>query len=473
MREVLEREDKWDVDDRFVMPELGDVVADSRIDHDTVDLTSEYYDTRERDLQAQSVLLRRRSGDDDTGWQLKLPAADGRTELHWPLTDAPPDSLKELLTGLSLGKELDTVATMHTIRSRYRIRAGQAGELCAEVADDSVRAWTGERLLAWREVEVELGPNTASMPKGFVKRLRRAGARPSRHRSKLAHVLPAQPSAEPGSPAARALVKYLDAQLDEIVAGDVGLRRGQDPIHDTRVAIRRLRSTLRVFGTVLDRSAVGELEDELKWIAGLLGEVRDAQVQSKRFTEALDELPEDLALGPVRARVRNDLQAIELPARAVVHEAMDSPRYLAILAVLRSWRVEPPVDPDTSTKDVLKLARKAQKKADKRLAVALIDCDDAMLHRARKASKRARYAAELCRALDSSKQTKRTVKHYKRFQSVLGDHQDTVVASKALRRMGVAAGTTVGENGFTFGLLLARERRLAEQCRREAQKLAD
>jgi CHAD domain-containing protein len=267
-------------------------------------------------------------------------------------------------------------------------------------------------------------------------------------------------------------VKYVDAQLDEIVAGDIGLRRGQDPIHDTRVAMRRLRSTLRVFGKVLDRSAVGELEDELKWIAALLGEVRDCQVQRKRFTEALDELPEELVLGPVRSRVRSDLQAIELPARAVVREAMDSPRYLAILAVLRKWRVEPPVDPDTSTKELLKRARKSQKKADKRLAAALTDGDDAMLHRARKASKRARYAAELCRELGSSKQTKQTAKHYKGFQSVLGDHQDAVVASAALRRMGVAAGTTVGENGFTFGLLLARERGIAEECRRKARKLA-
>jgi CHAD domain-containing protein len=472
MREVLERENKWDVDDRFALPELGDIVPGGRVAHDTVDLTSQYYDTPERDLQAHGVLLRRRSGDDDTGWQLKMPAAGGRTELHWPLTDAPPDSLVELLRGISLGKKLDTVATMHTIRSRYRIRDGKADELCAELADDMVRAWAGDRLLEWREVEVELGPSTPSMPKGFVKLLRRAGARPSRHRSKLAHVLPPSPSADPRSSGARALVKYLDAQIDEIVAGDIGLRRGQDPIHDTRVAMRRLRSTLRVFGKVLDRSAVGELEDELKWIAALLGELRDCQVQRKRFTEALDELPEELVLGPVRSRVRSDLQAIELPARAVVREAMDSPRYLAILAVLRKCRVEPPVDPDTSTKELLKRARKGQKKADKRLAAALTDGDDAMLHRARKASKRARYAAELCRELGSSKQTKQTAKHYRGFQSVLGDHQDAVVASAALRRMGVAAGTTVGENGFTFGLLLARERWIAEECRREARKLA-
>jgi hypothetical protein len=60
---------------------------------------------------------------------------------------------------------------------------------------------------------------------------------------------------------------------------------------------------------------------------------------------------------------------------------------------------------------------------------------------------------------------------HRRFQSVLGDHQDTVVASAALSRMGLAAGTTVGENGFTFGLLFAREKRIADECRRRARKL--
>jgi CHAD domain-containing protein len=471
VREVVERESKWDVDERFTFPDLDDIFSGARVDRDTADLTSEYYDTQERDLQAHGILLRRRRGDDDPGWQLKVPASDGRLELRWPITDAPADSLVEMLTGISLGKDLLTVATLHTIRTRYRIRDRKGDELCAEVADDSVRAWVHDRLLAWREVEVELGPATPAVPKRLTKRLLAAGARPSRYPSKLAHVLPPAPGAGPQSPAARALAKYLGAQIDEIIAGDIELRRGQDPIHDTRVAVRRMRSTLRVFGKLLDGSAIGGLEDELRWFAGLLGEVRDCQVQLRRFTEALDELPQQLVLGPVRSRVLNDLQAIELPARARVTEAMDTQRYLAILAVLRKWRTDLPVDLDTRTPKLLERAHKAQRKADRRLTAALSDGDDAMLHRARKAAKRARYAAELCKVVGDSTQTKRTVKHYKRFQSVLGDHQDTVVASAALTRMGLAAGTTVGENGFTFGLLFAREQRIADECRRRARKL--
>jgi hypothetical protein len=59
----------------------------------------------------------------------------------------------------------------------------------------------------------------------------------------------------------------------------------------------------------------------------------------------------------------------------------------------------------------------------------------------------------------------------KRIQRVLGEHQDCVVASDTLRRLALTAGTTAGENGFTYGLLYAREQRTAEAARRRAREL--
>jgi CHAD domain-containing protein len=94
-----------------------------------------------------------------------------------------------------------------------------------------------------------------------------------------------------------------------------------------------------------------------------------------------------------------------------------------------------------------------------------------MLHRARKTAKRARYAAELRRPLDKSAAVKNGEKHFKRIQRVLGEHQDSVVASDALRRFALTAGTTVGENGFTYGLLFAREQQVADAARKRADGL--
>jgi inorganic triphosphatase YgiF len=50
MHELLEREDKWDVDDHFVVPRLHDLIDHGHIDRTTVHLESVYYDTAEHDL---------------------------------------------------------------------------------------------------------------------------------------------------------------------------------------------------------------------------------------------------------------------------------------------------------------------------------------------------------------------------------------------------------------------------------------
>ena len=467
MHQILEREDKWDVDEQFVLPDLDRVVNGATVAHDTVDLVSTYYDTAEGDLRACGILVRRRRGEDDTGWQLKLPAEGGRTELRWPLSEHVPGELTELLIGVTSGLPLSELATIHTVRERYRISDPAGDELLAELVDDHVRASVGDRLLAWREVEVELG-SAEHPPRRLTKRLLAAGARPSRYPSKLAHAVPARPARRADAQRS-ALPDYLNAQIDQIIAGDLGLRRHQDPIHDTRVAIRRLRSTLRVFAKDLDQTEIIGMDDELKWFAAMLGEVRDCQVQQRRFQGALDDLPDELVLGPVRARIRTDLQSIELPARADVTEAMAGDRYLTLMSTLRRWRTDPPLAARGTDRALRKRAKKAARKADKRLTQGLQSTDDARLHRARKAAKRARYAAELLKPVDDN--AKRKVRHYKRIQSVLGDHQDTVVARQVLRRMGTVAGTAPDENGFTFGVLYARERRIAQDTRRAVSTL--
>jgi inorganic triphosphatase YgiF len=191
MTEVLERECKWEVDDDFVLPPLDDVVPGGEVEYSTIELTSAYFDTADRYLSAHGLLLRRREGDDDTGWQLKVPDANGRIEIHYPLSDTMPSELSALLRGVSLGEPLVNMATIHTTRKRYRITDPKNHQLVAEIADDHVCAiaggGTGEPI-RWREVEVELGPAADEVPRRLAKRLASAGAKPSRYPSKLARV---------------------------------------------------------------------------------------------------------------------------------------------------------------------------------------------------------------------------------------------------------------------------------------------
>jgi inorganic triphosphatase YgiF len=233
-----------------------------------------------------------------------MPDSNGRIEIRYPLADTMPSDLSALLTGVSLGKQLVNVATIHTTRKRSRITDPTRHQLIAEIADDHVCATvdegTGEPI-RWREVEVELGPAADEVPRKLAKHLASAGARPSRYPSKLTRVAAVSSTEDRPAHAGKAeeaLARYMHAQIEQIFAGDVGLRRGQDPIHDTRVAIRRLRSTLRVFGTLLERSAIEGVEEELRWFATLIGAVRDCQVQRRRFTAALNELPAELVAWP-------------------------------------------------------------------------------------------------------------------------------------------------------------------------------
>jgi CHAD domain-containing protein len=112
---------------------------------------------------------------------------------------------------------------------------------------------------------------------------------------------------------------------------DPGVRLGGDPedVHQARVATRRLRSDLRTFGPLLDEAWARELRDELGWIAGLLGAVRDADVLLERLRGQAQTLPkideaaaESLLVG---------LERQQADATTAVLAAMGSARYGALL----------------------------------------------------------------------------------------------------------------------------------------------
>ncbi|MFD6357064.1 CYTH and CHAD domain-containing protein [Nocardia tengchongensis] len=475
MRDVLERESKWAVDRDFALPRLDDLVENSRIEEVLVELTSVYFDTAERDLLSHDLTLRRRDGDDESGWQLKIPGSSGRVEVTAQVSDELPDELAQIIVGAALAKPVNAVARIHTLRRRHRI-FGSDGELIVEIDDDLVDSTAIDRsaeLVAWREIEVELGPHTDKLPAILRDRLTKKGACESSDRSKLSRVLPERSGPLTTRPRAeRAMHEYLTTQIDRIFVGDVRLRRGEEPIHDTRVATRRLRSTLRVFGKLLDRGAVGEIDSELKWYAALLGDIRDCHVQRRRLADELDALPPELVLGPVAARIDSTLLARQLQSRKALAEAMNSPRYLRLLATLRTWNSKPPFERPIRGRQLVVRAHRAADKADRRLATALRNHRHELLHRARKAAKRARYAAELHQPVRNPARAKSDVKHYKKIQRILGSYNDGTVSAGFLWRTATAAGTTGNENGFTYGLLYANARQAAERARHSVAAVA-
>ncbi|MFH9404334.1 CHAD domain-containing protein [Streptomyces sp. NPDC017638] len=442
----------------------------SVLDRGLVELDATYYDTTDERLAAASLTLRRRTGGSDAGWHLKFPVAPGvRDEIRAPLGDTVPEQIAALVRSRVRDRALVPLVRLRSARDvRHLLDA--RGTLLAEASVDTV---TAERLTGpggtarWTEIEVELADDgDPALLDRLEKRLRAAGVRPSAAPSKLARALAETAPDRTGRPAAPAapetagdhVLAYLRAQRDALVALDPAVRRGiPDSVHRMRVATRRARSTLRTFTGVLDRAVTGPVGAELKWLAGELGTERDQEVLADRLTTALDALPPALVAGPVPERLTAWAEA-RRGAHAHLTGVLDSRRYLALLDALDALLDDPPLRRAAGRKPKKTLAKAVRK--DERKLTALMEHAlalppgqerDRALHEARKKAKRTRYAAEAAtEALGAP--ARALTKAMKGLTTLLGDHQDSVMARRVLRELAAVA-HAAGESAFTYGLL--------------------
>jgi CHAD domain-containing protein len=278
------------------------------------------------------------------------------------------------------------------------------------------------------------------------------------------------------APAAEVVQAYLRIQAAALASLEPAARADQpDAVHQMRITTRRLRATFRSFGSVIPRSRSRELAAELKWLGGLLGAARDGEVLPAHLQVSLRSVPVELLIGPVQARVQGHFA----PRRAAAHreliEALDSPRYARLVAELDRLTSEPPLGPQAAApaREVLPAAvRRAYRQADKRMCRArhtpVGPARDVALHQARKSARRARYAAEAARPA-AGNPARRFARRMKKVQSVLGDHQDTVLARQVARDLGIGA-HLAGENAFTYGLLYDHQAHQAERLRARARQ---
>ena len=311
----------------------------------------------------------------------------------------------------------------------------------------------------WHEIEIELVDGDEALLDALGERLRAAGAREvavSKSHRAVAGRIARFDDREPDGPAGPVLA-YVRAQRDAIVGNHAAAYQGnEDAVHDMRVATRRLRATLRTFRGLWDRREGEALRAELRRLGGELGRVRDTQVMAARLTDAVHDLPDELVLGPVAARIGERFAADRAEATTALRSALDADRYPELLARLDRLADGPPAD--VGRRWVDRRVRKAVRRADTRLDRALATTGpdgDAALHEARKKLKAARYAVEV-RQPAAGRHAARLVKRFKALQDLLGTHQDSVVTREVLRRQALQA-YAEGENTFTYGLLHARQ----------------
>ncbi|HEU5000241.1 MAG TPA: CYTH and CHAD domain-containing protein [Lapillicoccus sp.] len=446
-----EREVTFDVDDDWSVPDLSSMVPDGgRVETTEYDLSATYYDTERSTLRLLGLTLRYREGGEDAGWHLKIPAGDARTEVQSQAAPgALPAALRRRVAGVVGDDSVRPVATIRTTRAATRLRDADDA-VVVEIADDRVTGTpTGADAydVVWREVEVELGPAGDEDDLDAVVG-RFDGARPAAIERKITHVLGTAPATVPdGLPGV--VVTYVRDQCAAVLVGDVRLRDDPTPevVHDTRVGIRRLRSTLRLFDHVVAGPPEG-LDDDLKWMANLLSPIRDADILSHRVGEAVDD--------PTREEVERELSSIRDAAKREWQAAWDDPRYRGVMATLVRWYASVPVGEDVRVRPK-KTLRKARKKVRRRLARAT---DAHGLHQARKAAKRLRYAADLLEpALPKAAKVSDDAKE---LQTTLGEHQDLAVAAAFVRELG---GSGRVESPDTYAQLADRFDRDAAQIR--------
>ena len=472
-----EIEDTYAVADDTPLPDLGRLdgvatVADGGVHQ----LEATYFDTGDFVLAAARVSLRRRTGGPDAGWHLKLPMKVGRFEVHEPLSRASktvPKTLRALVVAHTRGARLRPVVVIRTRRHVHRLLDTSDGVL-AEFCDDRVTAEVtgGPEPMAWREWELELVEADPSWLRAAAELIETAGGTASGG-SKLGQALGDHVPVRPDEvlprptrkgPASQVVLLRLREQVELIRQYDPLVRHDvPDAVHQMRVAVRRLRNVLASYRPVVVREQTDSVRDELRWLAAVLGEPRDAEVMRERLETMLAEEPPEVVRGAGYERMDEEMGEDYALARARMLEALESDRYFALLDRLGELSTDPPWRAKAA-EPVDTVLRKRVRHDYQRLVqrVELADgADDDqrehLLHEARKAAKRVRYAAEALTGVYGTP-AKRFVKGIKRVQSRLGEHHDAFVTQDRLRELGDDAAHT-GDNAFVFGTLHAREER--------------
>lgn len=477
VRRQQQQDDHFEVGSSYPLPDLKDLTPHGgRWAQSRSQLVDTYVDTASAHLAQSGVTLRRRTGGSDAGWQLSRPGADARADIsNESSTSSVPQELARVVVGVQAGEPVAVVAQVVVTRTVHQMLDGTDRPLIALI-DDRVEGSTlgdAARISSWREIALELGPGGRRRLHQAVRgRVLAAGARPVDFASHLQRTLgfPAQLRTLPDDMTVGGLAwAYLAEQCQEIVRCDIGLRLDEPVVHQFRVAIRRLRSTLRVFASLVEAEAAARLEAELGWLAGLLGEVRDREVLLERLARQLEELPAEVVIGPVAARIETTLLLERAQHQARLAEAMGGERYQLLMRMLLRWQTRPPMTERAArpVANAHRYLRRAEKQVTFRLAHA--DGDVQALHHARKAAKRYRYAAELAAPAGGTRAS-RVLRSTTELQTLLSEHQDSVVSAEFLQRLGAQAGADGAPNGFTYGILLAQEWQRAQRIREDAAR---
>ncbi|KML48784.1 metal-chelation protein CHAD [Burkholderia cepacia] len=242
-----------------------------------------------------------------------------------------------------------------------------------------------------------------------------------------------------------------------------GVLDRDDPefVHQMRVALRRLRTLMRFFPLFADRQWQDTFGVDLRWLAALLGTVRDWDVFS---TESLPALIAADGGGADWDGTLDAARAQCVTARVELRQALHSARYARLTLGWLEWLSSLALPP-AEAGDAPSLRRHATKRVRRLFgelyaSPPLTSLDTAARHQVRIDAKRLRYALEFFASLASRRTRTETVKTLTRVQSVLGEANDTIVALHHLEQLAAPP----YQLGFVRGYGAALEQRAARDA---------
>lgn len=234
----------------------------------------------------------------------------------------------------------------------------------------------------------------------------------------------------------------LTKHYERLVKQETGVLEDSDPeyLHQMRVATRRLRTALQVFGGAVHLSKAGR-EKQVQTLTRVLGQLRDLDVQiAALLTDYRPGLPETEQKWLDRAITK--LQKQRDKTFVAVEQFLNSSTYHDLKAAYKTWCAQPSFTPiaelplHTVLPDLLSpLLSKLLLHPGWLIAAAQSNQEGIGLHELRKTCKQARYQAEFF--VDWYPSAFRTwVDELKQIQSDLGTVQDSHVLLEILAEKG-------------------------------------
>jgi triphosphatase len=442
---------------RAAIPLLAAVIGKPR----TKRVVTDYYETPDLALARSGVALRvRQSGRHHTqGLKSRRGAGNGavaesRGEWEWPIEGNALDlrrlneeAFADLVPVHALGS-LEPLFRTDIQRTTVEVKPDDTTEI--EISFDRGRIVAGGRSLAICEVELELRspdePQRVAALYRLALELQRtapialgAESKADRGYRLVTRELPgavkaASPPLAAGISLRDGLRTILRGCIAHVTANQAAavVRTKTGGVHQMRVAVRRLRSAMRLFERFIASSENSWIDGELKWLAAELGRARDWDVFATRTLKLADD----------SAAVAKAAETRRRAAHEAVERAIMSPRYTTLMLTLGGWleedrwceRIEPVVagrlgDPlaETGRRLLARLDRKVRK-AGRNIASA----KPKERHKLRKALKRLRYGSDFLSSLYPAKRVKRQLGRLSDLQDLLGTLNDAAVAETLL-----------------------------------------